>query len=55
MEKPTWKELLAELMRVRTTQYRDDNDHAEARLETLEYVVQTMLERLSLTNEEGKS
>lgn len=42
----TWQSLLDELVRVRDMDFRSDPEREQARRDTLEYVVQTMLEKL---------
>ncbi len=42
----TWQNLLTEFVRVRDAQYRDDPEAAAARMESIEYTIQTMLEKL---------
>jgi hypothetical protein len=42
----TWQSLLEEFVRVRNTQYRDDPEEAAARMESIEYTLQTILEKL---------
>lgn len=42
----TWASLLEELVKCRNGDWRSDPERAEAMLGTLEYIVQTMLEKL---------
>jgi len=42
----TWQGLLDEFVRVRSIQYRDDPEEAVARMESIEYTLQTILEKL---------
>ena len=47
MEKASWESLLSELIGARhVDQYRTDADKREAQIETFDYVLQTILERL---------
>lgn len=41
-----WQDLLNELITARNADYRDDIERREARYDSLEYVVLTMLEKL---------
>lgn len=42
----TWEDLLNEIITARNADYRDDVQRREARYDSLEYVVITMLEKL---------
>jgi hypothetical protein len=42
----TWASLLSELVAVRNREYRSEPERKEVQIETLEYIVQTMLEKL---------
>lgn len=42
----TWQGLLDDFIRVRDAQYRSDPDEAAARMESIEYTLQTILEKL---------
>jgi hypothetical protein len=47
MERPTWEELLKALVAVRDSNlHRSEPEHDEARRDNLEFVVQTILEKL---------
>lgn len=42
----TWQSLLEEFVRVRSAQYRNVPEEAAARMENIEYTLQTILEKL---------
>lgn len=46
MEKVSWENLLDQLVALRRRQYRTDAEMEESRIQTIEFVVQSMLEKL---------
>lgn len=47
----TWQSLLEEFLRVRNARYRNDPEEADARMKSVEYTIQTMLEKLRDLND----